>query len=93
VDLPSLKRGDGNWKEFCRIRDQVVTREEFLEKQLKSSKFDSGGSIKKLWRNLKNEGFAFKCVEEVEVSAAIMSIGSGALTLSLGILIYRSEYV
>jgi hypothetical protein len=70
-----------------------VTREESLEKQLKSSKFYSGGSIKKLWRNLKSEGFAFKCVEEDEVFAAIMSIGSRASTLSLGILFYRSEYV
>jgi hypothetical protein len=41
-----VEGGDGQWREFCRISDQVVTREEFLERQRVSSKFDSGGSIK-----------------------------------------------
>jgi hypothetical protein len=33
-----------------------VTREEFLERRPISSKFDSGGSITELWRNLKSKG-------------------------------------
>jgi hypothetical protein len=54
--MPGRRRGDGNWNECRRISDQVVTREDFLELQRISSKFDLEGSFNELLRNLKSEG-------------------------------------
>jgi hypothetical protein len=53
---PSRRRKDENWRKFRRISDQVVKREEFLERRRISSKFDCEGSIKELWRNMMSEG-------------------------------------
>jgi hypothetical protein len=52
---PSRRKRDAKWREFRRISDQVVTREDFLERRRISSKVDSGGSMEELWRNLKSE--------------------------------------
>jgi hypothetical protein len=62
---PSRRREDGNWREFRRISDQVVTSDEFLESGRISSKFDSGVSFKELWRNLKSEGLGKQSSHDV----------------------------